>query len=54
VADGHLAFVADGSGNTKVMFDSDGSAGAHAPVEIAQLDLVAPTSLHVGLDWVFH
>ena len=53
LADGHIAFVSDGAGNTQVLFDKDGSAGPAAPVVITTLDHLSPTSLHAGTDWVF-
>jgi Ca2+-binding RTX toxin-like protein len=53
LADGHLAFQGDGLGNTRVLFDADGSSGAGAAVLVTTLDHVAATALSPGVDWVF-
>jgi Ca2+-binding RTX toxin-like protein len=53
LADGCLAFQDDGSGNTRVLFDADGTSGPGAPVLVTTLYHVAATALRPGVDWVF-
>jgi Ca2+-binding RTX toxin-like protein len=53
LADGHIQVLDDGAGNTRVLFDADGSAGAGAAVLVTTLDHVAAATLKAGVDWVF-
>ena len=53
LAGGYLQFVDDGAGNTRVMFDADGAAGAGAGTLVTTLDHVAASALKAGVDWVF-
>ena len=52
VADGYLSFVADGAGNTEVMFNPH-TASQPEPVLITTLDHVIPSSITAN-DWIFH
>ena len=53
MADGYLLFEADGSGNTKVMFDPDGPASCNPwAFLIVTLDDVQPSGIHSG-DWLY-
>ncbi len=53
IAEGFLAFQADGQGNTQVLFDPDGSGGPASPTLVTTLDHVVASSLKIGVDWVF-
>jgi Ca2+-binding RTX toxin-like protein len=51
--DGFLKLVNDGHGNTQILIDKDGSAGAGGSELLATLDKVATAKLAVGADiWV--
>jgi hypothetical protein len=53
VADGYLRFVADGAGNTQVLFDRDGFGTANPwPAHVTTIDHVLPSGIHTG-DWLF-
>jgi hypothetical protein len=53
LGDGYLRFEADGSGNTRVMFDPDGPAtGYQWPFLIVTLDQVQPAAVQAS-DWLF-
>ncbi len=51
VADGHLNFVADGSGNTKIYVEPQGPSTT-IPILVTTLDHVLPSALHQG-DYIF-
>jgi beta-glucanase (GH16 family) len=51
ILEGHLRFASDGLGDTRISFDTDGSAGKALPVLITTLDHVVPTA---QIDWFFH
>jgi Ca2+-binding RTX toxin-like protein len=51
VADGHLNFVADGAGDTKVYVEPQGP-DTTIPILVTTLDHVSPSALHQG-DYIF-
>ena len=53
IRDGHLSFVSDGVGGTKVYADVDGPRGGQWPFLITTLDHVAPSSI-TAHDWLLH
>jgi beta-glucanase (GH16 family) len=51
-SDGYLSLVADGSGNTKVMYNPTGP-GTTIPITVTTLDHLTPSQVHAS-DFIFH
>jgi hypothetical protein len=51
VADGHLVFQSDGSGDTQVIVNPQGP-GTAIPITVTTLDHVDPSTIHSG-DYIF-